>query len=128
MVVTGDDHDTYAGELWNTGFAPGSTVGVQQNPIGDRCAGVEFVVPSVTSGNTGDGAGEEGAEQEERNRLGHNTHLKLVDMMQHGYGVLEVQPNESRFVFRAVAKDRDDAGVRTSYTLTVPYGTPLMEA
>lgn len=55
VVVTGDDHDGYAGELWNTGFAPGTTSGAQVNPAGAQRAGVEFVVPSLTSTNTGDG-------------------------------------------------------------------------
>lgn len=128
VVVTGDDHDTYAAELWNTGFAPGSTVGAQKNPIGTKRASVEFVVPSVSSTNTGDGADEDGAEQEERNRLGHNAHLKLIDMVQHGYGVLEVDQREARFAFREVDKTDPDAGVRTSYTLTVPSGNPVIES
>ena len=34
VVVTGDDHDTFAGELWNTGFAPGSP----GNPAGTQAS------------------------------------------------------------------------------------------
>lgn len=120
MVVTGDDHDTYAGELWDTGFAPGSTVGLQNNPIGSRRAGVEFVVPAVTSANSGSHDGE-------ANRLGHNAHLKLADMVQHGYGVLEIGDAEARFSFRQVDRLNPNAGVRTSYTRTVPNGQPVIE-
>ncbi len=124
VVVTGDDHDTWAAELWNTGFAPG---GAPANPAGTKRAAVEFVVPSVTSTNTGDSKGEAAARTEEQARLGRNPHLKLVDMVQHGYGVLEVGAAEARFSYRQVDKLTADAGVRTSYTLRVPTGRPVLE-
>lgn len=113
VVVTGDDHDTFAGELWDTGFADTGTLR----------AGVEFVVPSVTSMNTGDLRGDAGARDEERNRLTRNGHLKLIDMVQHGYGVLTLSGQESRFDFRRVAKTAPDAPVSTPYSLRVARGS-----
>lgn len=127
LVITGDDHDTYGGELWNTGFAPGTTSGAQVNPAGTRRAGVEFVVPSVTSTNTGDASGAEAARAEERSRLGHNPHLKLADMVGHGYGALELGSTAARFEVRVVDKLNPDAGVTTQYTRTVQAGTASIQ-
>jgi alkaline phosphatase D len=124
VVVTGDDHDTFAAELWNTGFAPG---GAPSNPAGTRKAAVEFVVPSVTSTNTGDSKGAAAARTEEQLRLGRNGHLKLCDMVQHGYGVLEVTTAEARFAYRQVDKLSATAGVTTSYQLRVPEGRVELE-
>ncbi|MFC0624986.1 alkaline phosphatase D family protein [Kribbella deserti] len=123
VVVTGDDHDTFAGELWNTGFAPGTP----GSPGGTRRAGVEFVVPSVSSTNTGDVKGAGGARTEEQNRLGHNPHLKLVDMRQHGYGVLEASQTEAVLSYRQVGKLTPDAGVSTSYRVRTARGSSTLE-
>lgn len=114
VVVTGDDHDTFAGELWDTGFAPGTSSGGQVNSPGTQRAGVEFVVPSVTSPNTADLSTEAAAREEEQNRLAHNKHLKAIDMVQHGYGVLEAEPNLVTFSFRAVDKLNPRAKATTS--------------
>ena len=124
VVVTGDDHDTFAAELWNTGFAPGSA---PSNPAGTRKAAVEFVVPSVTSANTGDSKGAAAARTEEQNRLGRNGHLKLCDMVQHGYGVLEVTDAEARFTYRQVDKLSATAGVSTSYQARTARGSSRIE-
>lgn len=125
VVVTGDDHDTFAGELWNTGFAPGSP----GSPGGTKRAGVEFLVPSVSSSNTGDSKGAAGATAEEQNRLSHNPHLKLVEMKQHGYGVLELNSDEAVLSYRRVDKLTPDAGVRTSFRVRVrvPRGSGTLE-
>ncbi|MGW1344825.1 alkaline phosphatase D family protein [Kribbella sp. NPDC002412] len=123
VVVTGDDHDTFAGELWNTGFAPGSP----GNPVGTKRSGVEFVVPSVSSTNTGDLKGAAGARTEEQKRLQYNPHLRLIDMRQHGYGVLEVTSDEAKLSFRAVDKLRPDAPVSTSYQARTARGSSRIE-
>ncbi len=123
VVVTGDDHDTFAGELWNTGFAPGSP----GNPAGTRRSGVEFVVPSVSSTNTGDLKGTAGARTEEQKRLQYNPHLKLIDMRQHGYGVLEVTGDEAKLSYRAVDKLRPDAPMTTSYEARTARGSSRIE-
>ena len=123
VVVTGDDHDTFSGELWDTGFAPGSP----GNPGGTRRAGVEFVVPSVSSTNTGDTKGEAGSKAEEQTRLQYNPHLKLTDMRQHGYGVLEVTRDEAKLSYRAVDKLHADAGVSTSYQVRTGRGSSTVD-
>ncbi|GAA1708107.1 alkaline phosphatase D family protein [Kribbella yunnanensis] len=123
VVVTGDDHDTFSGELWNTGFAPGTP----GNPAGTKRSGVEFVVPSVSSTNTGDTKGVAGAKAEEQKRLQYNPHLKQVDMRQHGYGVLEVTRDEAKLSYRAVDKLHPDAGVSTSYQVRTGRGSARLE-
>lgn len=134
VLVTGDDHDGWAGELWDTGFAPGTTSGAQVNAPGTRRAGVEFVVPSVTSANTGDGgatgSGDNtgAARAEEISRRDKNPHVKHVDMVSHGYGVLAVDRDETRFQFRSVDKLNPNAGVTTSKTVRTPAGQSVVES
>ncbi|WP_433012821.1 alkaline phosphatase D family protein [Kribbella sp. CA-294648] len=125
VMVTGDDHDTFAGELWDTGFAPGSPGA--GNPGGTRRAGVEFVVPSVSSTNTGDTKGVTGAKAEEQKRLQYNPHLNLIDMRQHGYGVLEVTQDEAKLAYRAVNRLQANAGVSTSYQARTARGSSTVE-
>ncbi|MFC4604165.1 alkaline phosphatase D family protein [Rhodococcus kronopolitis] len=133
LLVTGDDHDGWAGELWDTGFAPGTVSGAQGNAGGTRRAGVEFVVPSVTSANTGDGGftgssdNVAGARAEELSRRAKNPHVKHVDMVSHGYGVLAVDAGEARFQFRAVDKLNPNSGVTTSKSLRTPAGQSVIE-
>ncbi|MFC9517166.1 alkaline phosphatase D family protein [Nocardiaceae bacterium NPDC056970] len=136
VLVTGDDHDGWAGELWDTGFAPGTTSGAQVNDPGTRRAGVEFVVPSVTSTNTGDGGYDlgssggdpiEAARAEELNRRAHNPHVKHVDMVSHGYGLLDVEAGEARFRFRAVDKRDPNSDVTTSKAFRTPAGQAVIE-
>lgn len=137
LLVTGDDHDGWAGELWDTGFAPGTSSGEQVNAPGTRRAGVEFVVPSVTSTNTGDGGYSLGssdggdpvdaARAEEVNRRAHNPHVKHVDMVSHGYGLLDVDGGEARFRFRAVDKLDPNSDVTTSKSFRVPAGQAVIE-
>ncbi|MGW0040101.1 alkaline phosphatase D family protein [Rhodococcus sp. NPDC003348] len=132
VLVTGDDHDGWAGELWDTGFGPGTPSGAQVNAPGTRRAGVEFVVPSVTSSNTGDGAytssaaDPAGARAEEASRLAKNPHLRHADMVGHGYGILEVDAGEARFAFRSVDKLNPNAGVETSKALRVGSGESVI--
>ncbi|RJQ80396.1 phospholipase [Pseudonocardiaceae bacterium YIM PH 21723] len=129
LVVTGDDHNSFAGELWDTGFSPTVPQGTAQpNPAGSRRAGVEFVVPSVSSPNNGDVEGAAKAGQSARNRLDRNDHLKYCEMVQHGYGVLELTPSEAQFRFRAVDKLDPHAGVTTSATFTVSRGAPVLRS
>ncbi|MCL2535392.1 MAG: alkaline phosphatase D family protein [Nocardiaceae bacterium] len=135
VLVTGDDHDGWAGELWDTGFAPGTSTGEQVNVPGTRRAGVEFVVPSVTSTNTGDGgstgssSGDPAADAraEESNRRAHNPHVKHVDMISHGYGLLDVEAGEARFRFRAVDKLDPNSDVTTSKAFCTPAGQSVIE-
>ncbi len=133
VLVTGDDHDGYAGELWDTGFAPGTTSGEQVNTPGTRRAGVEFVVPSVTSSNTADGGytsssdNTAGALASEVERKAWNPHLKHADMVSHGYGILDVNASEARFDFRRVDKLNANSGVETSKSMRVESGQAILE-
>ena len=135
VLVTGDDHDGWAGELWDTGFAPGTPPLDQGNIAGTKRAGVEFVVPSVTSPNTGDGGATgssnggniPGAHAEEISRKAKNLHVKHVDMVSHGYGVLSCDQNEARMQFRAVDKADPNAGVTTSKTVRTLNGQSVLD-
>ncbi|MFE3291280.1 alkaline phosphatase D family protein [Rhodococcus sp. NPDC059234] len=133
VLVTGDDHDGWAGELWDTGFAPGTSSGEQVNAPGTKRAGVEFVVPSVTSSNTADGGytsssdATGAARAEEVNRRDHNPHVKHADMVSHGYGLLDVNAGEARFQFRAVDKLNPNSGVTTSKSFRTPAGQAVIE-
>ncbi len=53
----------------------------------------------------------------------YNPHLKLIDMRQHGYGVLEVTGDEAKLSYRAVDKLRPDAPVTTSYQARTARGS-----
>ncbi|MFD4181836.1 alkaline phosphatase D family protein [Rhodococcus sp. NPDC058514] len=132
VLVTGDDHDGWAGELWDTGFAPGTPSGAQTNAPGTARAGVEFVVPSVTSANTGDGgatgSSDAGAARaEEASRRAKNPHLRYADMVDHGYGILEVDSAEARFQFRTVDRLNPNSGAETTKALRTPAGQSVID-
>lgn len=114
IVVAGDDHDNYAGILTTTGRHNGTP------------AAVEFVVPSTTSANEMEtlyAGNEQLARISEANKLLANPHLKMADLRQHGYGVLEVDRDEARMSFRHIAARTDpDSPVSTSYRFAVPSG------
>lgn len=132
VLVTGDDHDGWAGELWDTGFAPGTVSGTQVNTPGTRRAGVEFVVPSVTSANTADGGytsssdNTAAAHAAEVDRRAWNPHVKHADMVSHGYGILDVDAGEARFDFRRVDKLNPNSGVETSKSMRVESGQSIL--
>jgi alkaline phosphatase D len=118
VVMTGDDHDNYAGVVTTTGGADGLP------------GAVEFVVPSVTSDNTAELLG--GLEAEgavgEVNARALNPHLVLVDQRHHGYCVLELDPQEARVLFRHVASRTDPLSQTTTrYRLRVARGTTRVE-
>jgi alkaline phosphatase D len=115
VVVTGDDHDNYAGVVTTTGRDDGLP------------GAVEFVVPSVTSDNTTEllaNAGLAGTVSEADTRAV-NPHLKLVDQKRHGYCVLELGRDEAVMEFKHVSdRTARDGAVSTTYTLKVPRGRP----
>jgi alkaline phosphatase D len=118
IVMSGDDHDNYAGTLTTTGHTGGEP------------GAVEFVVPSVTSDNTSEllGGSALAAQVAEANARGLNPHLALVDQRRHGYCVLELRGDAATVEFRHVA-DRTDprSPVATTYRLRVPHGRPVVE-
>lgn len=118
IVMSGDDHDNYAGTLTTTGHA------------GGKPGAVEFVVPSVTSDNTSEllGGSAVVAQLAEENARGLNPHLALVDQRRHGYCVLELRGEAATVDFRHVA-DRADPGsaIATTYRMRVPHGRAMVE-
>ncbi len=96
VVVTGDDHDNYAGIVTNTGRA------------GGQPGAVEFVVPSMTSANTAEllgGVDAAGIVSEADTALA-NPHLEYIDQRRHGYCVMTVRRDELRMRFRHVSTIR----------------------
>jgi alkaline phosphatase D len=126
VVVTGDQHESYAAELWDTGFAPGSATGAQANPAGRRRASVEFVVTSVTSANTGDQHGTAAVAAEAAKRAQLNPHIRYADLSSHGYAVLEAGAEELRFAYRFVDRLTRDAPVTAGPAFHVAPGTPRL--
>jgi alkaline phosphatase D len=117
VVMTGDDHDNYAGVVTPTGHSPG--------PAG----AVEFVVPSVTSQNTSEilGSAAAGAVSEQNARA-LNAHLTLVDQVRHGYCVLEARPDSLEVAFKHAASiGQRDAPVKTTYRYRVPRGQARLD-
>ena len=127
VVVTGDQHESYAGELWDTGFAPGTASGAQANPPGRRRASVEFVVTSVTSANTGDQHGATAATTTAGERLARNPHMRAADLASHGYGVLEADERGVRFDYRFVDRARADAAADPGPSFHVARGSRRLE-
>jgi alkaline phosphatase D len=117
VVLTGDDHDNYAGVVTTTGHSDGTP------------GAVEFVVPSVTSQNTSEilGGGPAGTASEANARQ-LNQHLALVDQVRHGYCVLEASADSLRVDFRHAASIADpQSPVATTYSFAVPRGTPRVD-
>lgn len=124
VVVTGDQHESYAAELWDTGFAPGTASGAQANPAGKRRAAVEFVVPSVTSANTGDQHGAARAAAEAARRRARNPHMVAADLTGHGYAVLSASHASVRFDYRFVDRAAADAPATPGPAFSVARGEP----
>jgi alkaline phosphatase D len=138
IVMTGDDHNNYAGVVTSTGREDGDP------------GAVEFVVPSVSSENfaeilndptalVGLGLGITPDQVEEALATVFpivsetdvrliNPHLELVDHRRHGYCVLELRRDEARVSFRHVASIKDPASpTSTTYEFRVPRGRVALE-
>lgn len=138
IVMTGDDHNNYAGIVTSTGRTGGDP------------GAVEFVVPSVTSENFAEllndptalvGLGLGVTPQQlsavlgtafatvsEANVRALNPHLTMVDHRRHGYCVLELRGSEARVSFRHVASIEDPASpASTTYEFRVPRGQAALE-
>jgi len=86
VVLTGDVHSSWAIDLTPDPYNP--TV---YNPItGEGALGVEFVAPAVTSASLAESSGPELAALIEADMLLDNPQVKYVDLMEHGYIVLDV--------------------------------------
>ena len=113
VVLTGDEHQNFAGELHLNGREP------EGRPIA-----TEFVSTSITSG--GDGSDQRADAQR---FLAANPQLKFINN-QRGYVVCDVTPEAWRTEFKVLDKVSDRDGVlSTRKTLAVASGDPrLVEA
>ena len=108
MVLTGDEHQNYAGELHLDGKRPGDT------PI--AC---EFVATSITSGGNGqDQRSDTAAIQQENQQLKwHNA--------QRGYVICEVTPELWTTEFKTLDTVTERGGeIRTRQRMAVENGRP----
>jgi alkaline phosphatase D len=116
LVITGDDHDNYAGTVTTTGHIDG------------RPGAIEFVVPSISSDNNTEYLGGAGVVGEGLARL-NNPHFKMVDWVRHGYCVLELDRREARIDYRHVASKLDPKSpTSTTYRFRVPRGKVELSA
>lgn len=118
VVISGDDHDGYAGVVTPTGRS-------------DRPAGaVEVVVPSVTSDNTSEllGADDLGGVVGELNARALNAHLAYADQRHHGYCVLEIDGRTAEIVLKHAASREDpNTSVHEAARFRVHHGTVALE-
>ncbi|TCP28627.1 alkaline phosphatase D [Tenacibaculum skagerrakense] len=115
VVLTGDIHSTFAGDL----------------KYGRECIGAEFVVPSVTSQNLDAFGGIATGLAEFYTKL-LNRHMKEVDLDEHGYFVLDVKeervqadwfyirdvkvPNSGEFYHKGYYVNKNGCGIRATNT------------
>jgi alkaline phosphatase D len=86
VVLTGDVHSSWAIDLTPDPINP-----LVYNPLtGEGALGVEFVTPAVSSASLAQSSGAELAALIEADMLLDNPQVKYVDLMQHGYLVLDV--------------------------------------
>lgn len=112
VVLTGDEHQNFAGELRASTARAGSA------PIG-----IEFVVTSATSG----GDGQDVRPGSDR-LLARNPGLKFLND-QRGYAVCTVTPDRFATAFRVLDQvSRPGGTCTTRATLTVPNGAARIEA
>ncbi len=80
VVITGDIHTSWANDLPRSSYDPDT---------GANSAGVEFVVPSVTSAGLPISGGEALVQA-------FNPHIKYIDLSQHGYIILDVNKQRAQ--------------------------------
>jgi len=106
-VLTGDEHQNYAGELYRD----------SRNPEGDPIAS-EFVATSISSSGDGQDQRAEG-----RRYLADNPFLKFNNA-QRGYVVCDVTPEVWKSEFKVLDRVSDRAGtLSTRATLAVESGS-----
>ena len=111
IVLTGDEHQHFAGEVRLTGAAPDS-----------RPAAIEFVTTSISSGSDGPGERREHAKLRER-----NPGLKYV-RDERGYALMTVTPDAWTADLKVVDTVRSGGGkLSTAATFRVPAGAAQLE-
>ncbi len=93
VVLTGDVHSSWAMDLTKDPSNP-----LVYNPITGGSVGVEFVVPSVTSGSIAEIAGPfaDGQAVVVAGLQAANPHLRWADLKEHGYAILDVTPEHAQ--------------------------------
>ncbi|MEU7146182.1 alkaline phosphatase D family protein [Nocardia sp. NPDC046473] len=115
VFLTGDIHSSWAADL------PADTA---DYPAGNT-VGAEFVVPSITSTSIGDMLKLNSAPIAESIK-GINRHMRYVELDSHGYGVLEVTPDQTQMDwFYLVDVTDPNSGVRHATSLAVRPGGRL---
>jgi alkaline phosphatase D len=113
IVMTGDDHNNWAGTVTTTGHVDGEP------------GAVEFVVPSISSDNNTEYLGGNPAVGLIGENLARtsNPHVTMVDFFRHGYCVLELDRRKARVLFRHVESKLDPKSpTSTTYRFEVPRG------
>lgn len=113
VVMSGDDHDNYAGVLTTTGHGDGTP------------GAAEFVVPSMTSANTGEllGSNPTVTLASEADAVVLNSHLNYVNQRHHGYCLLYATERNLDVEYRHVTTIRaPTADVATAARFRVPRG------
>ncbi|MGB1042639.1 MAG: alkaline phosphatase D family protein [Tenacibaculum sp.] len=114
VVLTGDIHSTYAGNIMYNG----------------ECFASEFIVPSVTSENL-DAYGWFAASIAESYTKSLNPNMKEVDLDNHGYYILDIKedkvqadwyymnditkPNTGEYFYRGYYVNKDQCGIKRAY-------------
>ena len=125
LFVTGDIHSGWACELpYDASTYTGT------NPAEDS-AGVEFVCTSITSNNlkdiTGDSSGATSTAVEEGIKA-NNRHVKYLNFDDHGYSVLDVNPDRAQMDWYVIGDRADrDADARWEASWRTRAGTGKVE-
>jgi alkaline phosphatase D len=118
VILSGDDHDHFAGYVTKTGRP------------GPPPQAVEAVVPALSSGTTGEPSLAEDPTTWALNagRANNNPHLQVIDRTINGYAIVECRADELTIAIRSPSDRKDpQATVRTSYRYRVPRGVPGLE-
>ncbi len=101
VIVTGDVHCSYAYDVaLRPSVLSAGKAGVTYQPeTGEGSVAVEFVTPGITSSNFDENVGMAQARMLEYqinkplpNGINPNPHMKYVDLIRHGYLILDVRP------------------------------------
>lgn len=112
IVLTGDEHQHFAGEVRPTNAAPDTPA-----------SAIEFVTTSISSGS--DGPGERGEHAEILRR---NPHIRYI-RDERGYALMTITPEQWRTDHRTVSTIRAPGGtLATHRSFVVPNGRAVLEA
>ena len=111
VILTGDEHQHFAGEVRATGSAPES-----------KASAIEFVTTSVSSGSDG-----VGVRRDHAKILDRNPGLKYV-RDERGYAMMTITPDSWTADLKVVDTVRTPGGkLSTSASFRIPSGTPRLE-